>query len=126
MYFNALIFPQNGLKIVKNQCIDFQIPHSVQEQWDLVPLDYLLLPWSNSGRLVEGIFSDQCQGFSKGKWYRIRLSLFFLSVQSVGYIYIFIPWGLVIIPRVKVNSFPMIFLILLKGWFWSSIFKLSF
>ena len=28
MYFNALIFPQNGLKIVKNQCIDFQIPHS--------------------------------------------------------------------------------------------------
>ena len=31
MYFNALIFPQNGLKIVKNQCIDFQIPHSAQE-----------------------------------------------------------------------------------------------
>ena len=23
-----MIFPQNGLKIVKNQCIDFQIPHS--------------------------------------------------------------------------------------------------
>ena len=40
IYFNALIFPQNVPKIVKNQCIDYQIPHSgcmfnVTSRWKL-------------------------------------------------------------------------------------------
>ena len=43
MYFNALISPQNGLKNVKNQCIDFQNPHSDIDLPSLLQYNILVL-----------------------------------------------------------------------------------
>ena len=56
--FNALIFPQNGLKIVKNQCIDYEIPHSA--------------PMTVHTRDMSPTFSQDRVSNTPGSYYRLH------------------------------------------------------